>query len=213
MNVADNQNFAEKDEDEVEKFKIPSSTASDEQSDSKMPKISLAESSSVETEKMEVQDSIQAGIEETIPLTENKTNAELESTPFLSESKSKSNPEPPSACSNQKWTIGSKRTITDEEELRGFNPREPNYLPLVPDPDAEKVDLRHQEEDERKNSEEWMVDYALRQAVTKLAPARKKKVALLVEAFETVSPTPQWKTHRRHSSTAFAPARPIQACR
>ncbi|KAJ0037527.1 hypothetical protein Pint_23833 [Pistacia integerrima] len=213
MNVADNQNFAEKDEDEVEKFKIPSSMASDEQSDSKMPKISLAESSSVETEKMELEDSIQAGIEETIPLTENKTNAELESTLFLSESKSKSNPEPPSACSNQKWTIGSKRTITDEEELRGFNPREPNYLPLVPDPDAEKVDLRHQEEDERKNSEEWMVDYALRQAVTKLAPARKKKVALLVEAFETVSPTPQWKTHRRHSSTAFAPARPIQACR
>ncbi|XP_044488539.1 calmodulin binding protein PICBP [Mangifera indica] len=204
MNVADNQNFMEKDEDEVEKFKIPSSTASDERSDSKIQKISLAE----ETEKREVKDSVQRDTEEILTLTDNK----LESTPFLSEKKSKYNPEPSSACSNQKWTTGSKRTFTDEEELRGFNPREPNYLPMVPDPEAEKVDLRHQTEDERKNSEEWMVDYALRQAVTKLAPARKKKVALLVEAFETVIPTPQWKTHLMRSSTALAPARPIQAC-
>ncbi|KAL6184105.1 hypothetical protein ACLB2K_045509 [Fragaria x ananassa] len=62
--------------------------------------------------------------------------------------------------------------------------REPNYLPLIPGPEAEKVDLRHQMLDEKKNAEEWMLDFAIQQAVTKLAPARKKKVALLVEAFE-----------------------------
>ncbi|XP_044493670.1 calmodulin binding protein PICBP-like [Mangifera indica] len=214
MNVADNQNFEEK--VEVERFKLSSSMASDEERYSRMCKISLAESNSAEIQTMEVENPIQADIEETLPSTDNKTDSELESTPFLSESKSKSksksNPELPSACGNQKWTIGSRRTATDEEELRRFNPREPNYLPLVPDPDAEKVDLRHQMEDERKNSEEWMVDYALRQAITKLAPARKKKVALLVEAFETVIPSPQWKMHLGRTSSTFALARPIQAC-
>ncbi|KAL0375518.1 UNVERIFIED_CONTAM: Calmodulin binding protein PICBP [Sesamum calycinum] len=85
-------------------------------------------------------------------------------------------------------TTKCKKQILDGEELGAFNPRAPNFLPLEPDPEAEKVDLRHQELDGRKNAEEWMVDYALRQAVTKLAPARKRKVALLVEAFEKVMP-------------------------
>jgi hypothetical protein len=66
--------------------------------------------------------------------------------------------------------------------------------------------------DDRKNSEEWMLDYALRQAVTKLAPARKRKVALLVEAFEKVLPTPKYETHMRHTSATFSHTRPIQAC-
>jgi hypothetical protein len=100
----------------------------------------------------------------------------------------------------------------DLEEEREFNPREPNFLPVVPDPEAEKVDLRHQMMDDRKNSEEWMLDYALRQAVTKLAPARKRKVALLVEAFEKVLPTPKYETHMRHTSATFSHTRPIQAC-
>ncbi|KAK6933876.1 Calmodulin-binding domain, plant [Dillenia turbinata] len=43
--------------------------------------------------------------------------------------------------------------------------------------------------DDRKNAEEWMVDFALQRAVNKLATARKKKVALLVEAFETYAHT------------------------
>ncbi|KAF2322466.1 hypothetical protein GH714_017188 [Hevea brasiliensis] len=101
----------------------------------------------------------------------------------------------------------------DLEEERKFNPREPNFLPLVPDPEAEKVDLRHQIMDDRKNAEEWMLDYALQQTVTKLAPARKRKVALLVEAFETVLPIPNYETHIRHAPAAFShTTRPIQAC-
>ncbi|KAK4406321.1 Calmodulin binding protein PICBP [Sesamum angolense] len=108
-------------------------------------------------------------------------------------------------------TTKCKKQILDGEELGAFNPREPNFLPLEPDPEAEKVDLRHQELDGRKNAEEWMVDYALRQAVTKLAPARKRKVALLVEAFEKVMPITKCDLHARCTS-AFDNARPIQAC-
>ena len=61
--------------------------------------------------------------------------------------------------------------------------RGPRYLPLEPDSEAEKVNLRHQDMEERKGTEEWMLDYALRQVVSKLTPARKRKVELLVEAF------------------------------
>ncbi|CAA7398484.1 unnamed protein product [Spirodela intermedia] len=78
----------------------------------------------------------------------------------------------------------------DPGDLRLYNQRAPKFLPEEPDPEAEKVDLRHQLPEDRRNSEEWMVDYALRRAVDNLAPRRKKKVALLVEAFETVLPTP-----------------------
>lgn len=104
-----------------------------------------------------------------------------------------------------------KRLKEEEDNPRRFNPRDPNYLPIVPDKEAEKVDLRHQMMDERRNSEEWMIDYALRQAVTRLEPARKRKVALLVEAFEKVMPVPKvmsiskWETH-------LTSPRPIQAC-
>ncbi|XP_054813541.1 calmodulin binding protein PICBP-like [Prosopis cineraria] len=113
----------------------------------------------------------------------------------------------------RKW-IGSerrKRGVQDEDEMRKINPREPNFLPLVPDPEGEKVDLKHQMMDERKNAEEWMLDYALRQTVTKLAPARKRKVALLVEAFESVIPMPKCETRMRNKSS-FAHPWPIQAC-
>lgn len=126
---------------------------------------------------------------------------------------SNANEEMPLACKNPSWTIRSKRPVEELEESRNFNPREPNYLPVEPDPESEKVDLRHQMMDERKNAEEWMVDFALRQAVTKLAPARKRKVALLVEAFEKVLPTPKYEAHLRHTSAAFIHARTVQACR
>lgn len=110
---------------------------------------------------------------------------------------------------NRKGVIRRKRNDEDDDELRNFNPREPNFLPLVPEKEKEKVDLRHQMMDERKNAEDWMVDCALRQAVNKLAPARKKKVALLVEAFETV--IPKCESHLRNKS-GFSHGRHIQAC-
>ncbi|KAM0981290.1 hypothetical protein ACFX2A_014639 [Malus domestica] len=91
--------------------------------------------------------------------------------------------------SNLKKMILLNRFIKAMENVKKFNPRGPRYLPFAPDPEAEKVNLKHLYMDDRKNSEEWMLDYALQQAVARLTPARKRKVSLLVEAFETVIPT------------------------
>ncbi|CAK8543136.1 unnamed protein product [Lathyrus sativus] len=91
--------------------------------------------------------------------------------------------------SNLKKVIMLRRFIKALEKVRKFNPRGPRYLPLEPDSEAEKVELRRQDMEERKGTEEWMLDYALRQVVSKLTPVRKRKVELLVEAFETVVPT------------------------
>lgn len=104
-----------------------------------------------------------------------------------------------------------RKTTENVEEIREFNPRAPQFLPVEPDPEAEKVNLRHQLMDERKNVEEWMIDYALREAVSKLAPARKRKVELLIEAFETIMPLPMCETPLQAIS-GFTHARPIQAC-
>ncbi|CAJ2679335.1 unnamed protein product [Trifolium pratense] len=112
---------------------------------------------------------------------------------------------------NRQWPAKNKRPMKDSEQMRKINPRKPNFLPFVPDAEPERVELKHQMMDDRKNAEEWMLDFSLRQAVTKLAPARKKKVALLVEAFETVMSTPECETHTRNNSP-LVHARPIQAC-
>uniref|UniRef100_A0A0E0KQN6 Calmodulin-binding domain-containing protein n=1 Tax=Oryza punctata TaxID=4537 RepID=A0A0E0KQN6_ORYPU len=97
-------------------------------------------------------------------------------------------PDPTGAASSQRkrWNIAKRTTSEQGEKMHLFNPRAPNFLPVEPDPEAEKVDLRHQMMGDRKNAEEWMVDYALRRAVNKLARAQKRKVEMLVQAFETV---------------------------
>ncbi|KAL3637194.1 hypothetical protein CASFOL_019493 [Castilleja foliolosa] len=95
----------------------------------------------------------------------------------------------PKHWSNLKKWIVLQRFIRELEKVKKFNPKKPNPLPLNPDPEAEKVNLRHLTVDGKRNTEEWMLDYALRQAVSQLAPTQKKKVALLVKAFETVAPT------------------------
>ncbi|KAL1362242.1 hypothetical protein HN51_010509 [Arachis hypogaea] len=101
-----------------------------------------------------------------------------------------------------------KRIEKDDEQLRKIKPRKPNFLTLVPEPEPEKVNLKHQIMDDRKDAKEWMLDFALRQAVTQLAPVRKRKVALLVEAYEKVMSLPKCESH----NSPFAHARPIQAC-
>ncbi|KAG8053946.1 hypothetical protein GUJ93_ZPchr0001g31621 [Zizania palustris] len=96
-----------------------------------------------------------------------------------------SDPTDAASIQRKKW---NKRTSEQGEQIRPFNPRAPNFLPVEPDPETEKVDLRHQMMGDRKNAEEWMVDYALRRAVNKLARVQKRKVEMLVQAFETVLP-------------------------
>ncbi|XP_047942001.1 calmodulin binding protein PICBP-like [Salvia hispanica] len=100
----------------------------------------------------------------------------------------KSEKKAPKHWSNLKKWILLQKFIRELEKVRRFNPKKPQHLPLNPDPETEKVSLRPQTVEERKSAEEWMLDHALRQAVSQLAPTQKKKVALLVKAFETVVP-------------------------
>ncbi|KAJ8765495.1 hypothetical protein K2173_014617 [Erythroxylum novogranatense] len=209
-NVVQNQDILEEDQVGASQFKIHTSVDSEQNTDSRMYKINLDNNSyTADVEKIEDEDCFKLGTTETL-CTDNEGTGSV-SHCAMPHFGSNFEPELASTCSKRKWTIQSKKPIKDSDEQREFNPKEPNFLPVVPDPEAEKVDLKHQDMDDRKNSEEWMIDYALQKAVTKLAPARKKKVALLVEAFETVLPMPTFKTLRRHSSP-FPQSRPVQAC-
>lgn len=129
----------------------------------------------------------------------------------------KSEKKAPKHWSNLKKWILLQRFIRELEKVRKFNPRKPQHLLLNPDPEAEKVNLRPQTLDGRKSAEEWMLDHALQQAVSQLAPTQKRKVALLVRAFETVVPPQedsqvQFRDPRlRNSSLAAMLARDNQA--
>ncbi|PHT79102.1 hypothetical protein T459_17154 [Capsicum annuum] len=87
----------------------------------------------------------------------------------------------------QKWIL-LQRFVKELEKVTKINPRKPRYLRLNPDPEAEKVNLTTQTADERKRGEEWMLDYALQLAISQLGPTQKRKVELLIKAFETVVP-------------------------
>ncbi|GJN16735.1 hypothetical protein PR202_gb03756 [Eleusine coracana subsp. coracana] len=112
---------------------------------------------------------------------------------------------------------GRRRTSTEEgsKQMRPFKPKAPNFLPVETGPEAEKVDLRHQAANDPRDAEEWMVDYALRKAVKKLARAQKRKVEMLVQAFETVLPAAtSEKKPLQHDDdkNTFTLSRPSQAC-
>lgn len=82
----------------------------------------------------------------------------------------------------------------------------------------ENVVLRHQYMQERKPSEEWMIDHAIGEAVNRLSDRQESKVKVLVGAFETViSLTDQSHAtpEPKHDVNAKAPLpniRHIQAC-
>ncbi|MCO5615044.1 hypothetical protein L7F22_069332 [Adiantum nelumboides] len=68
---------------------------------------------------------------------------------------------------------------------------------------AEVVTLRKQMMQERKQAEEWMLDYAIEEALQKLVPSKESKVKALVEAFESVIPQKEADvTARDHQSEA-----------
>ncbi|GLT63160.1 hypothetical protein SLA2020_357410 [Shorea laevis] len=127
------------------------------------------------------------------------------------EGKASSNHKPKS-WSNLKNVIVLKRFVKALEKVRNFNPRKPHYLPMQCDPEVEKVHLRHPTVEERKNADEMMLDYALRQVISSLAPSQKRKVALLVQAFETVIPLPETGNGLRYSAAAFSQTTTFQAC-
>ncbi|KAF3777912.1 hypothetical protein EJ110_NYTH32950 [Nymphaea thermarum] len=106
----------------------------------------------------------------------------------------------------------STYVIEDRNEGRMFNPRRPRFLPINPDPERERVNLRHQMMDERKKAEEWMLDYALRKTVSRLAPSQRKKVTLLVAAFEAIMPSSKCEARRNPAAVSSTYTRSLQAC-
>uniref|UniRef100_A0A7N0VF77 Calmodulin-binding domain-containing protein n=2 Tax=Kalanchoe fedtschenkoi TaxID=63787 RepID=A0A7N0VF77_KALFE len=98
--------------------------------------------------------------------------------------------------SRLKQVVLLKRFVKALDKVRELRFKDPQLLNSVPNPEMEKVNLKHQTLDEKRLADEWMLDYALRQAVAKLTPARRKKVELLIEAFETVIPLTKNETPR-----------------
>ncbi|KAM5578013.1 calmodulin binding protein PICBP-like [Rosa sericea] len=117
----------------------------------------------------------------------------------------------PKRWSSLKKFILLKRFVKAIEKVRHLSYRKPHYLPLDPDPEAEKINLRRQEIDDKKSADEWMLDYALQKVISKLPPAQQRRVALLVEAFETVLPFPDIRTDQR-SKSIDSTAADLQAC-
>ncbi|KAI6673754.1 hypothetical protein NL676_001660 [Syzygium grande] len=113
--------------------------------------------------------------------------------------------------SNVKKLILLKRFVKAMDKTRKFKPRMPRSPSSDLYPEAEKVNLRRQSTEERKKSEEWMLDYALRKVISNLDPAQKRKVALLVEAFETVVPSQGAESPISTNSSLSSPVRHAKA--
>lgn len=190
---------------------IATSTCFEESDHTEIYGFSSADDCIRTSDKIQLEDKTMVEAEETYAKPNIKSPEKDEA---ITNAGSDSNKPLPETFSNLKWKTNkvSKRPIENYHLLKKFNPRPPRYLLPEPNPEAEKVDLRHQMMDERKNVEEWMIDYALQQTVTKLIPARKRRVALLVEAFETVMPLPKYEAHPQHPAASYTHARPIQAC-
>lgn len=103
----------------------------------------------------------------------------------------KSDPEKPKNWSKLRKLMLLKRSMKALEKARKPNLRATQSLPVNLGKEEEKVNLRHQSMAEKKKAEQWMLDYAVQHIVTKLTPARKRRVSMLVEAFEAVVPLPE----------------------
>ena len=116
----------------------------------------------------------------------------------------------PKSWSNLKKLILLKRFVNALEKVRNINPKRPRRFPSDANLEIEKVFLKHQTAEEKKNAEEWMLDYALQKVVSKLAPAQRQKVTLLVKAFETILPFQVAENSPRFSPTMEPQANPVQ---
>ncbi|XP_057502977.1 calmodulin binding protein PICBP-like [Actinidia eriantha] len=207
--IDEDSNQSDKDCHENRSFEIRGSMDSEDQTHSGRNQGSVTQKANEDIDEVVLEYPTMSEPEESFPSAKNEASTQVK--PAFCHGGGHSSQEMHKAP-NHLRIIKSKGYVEDLEDPRKFDPREPNYLSIEPDPEAEKVDLRHLSMDETKNEEEWMLDYAIRQAVTKLAPARKRKVALLVEAFEKVMPIPKYESHMSHTQAALAPVRSIQAC-
>ncbi|KAL6138035.1 hypothetical protein ACLB2K_063323 [Fragaria x ananassa] len=117
----------------------------------------------------------------------------------------------PKRWSSLKKFILLKRFVKAIEKVRNVSYQKPHFLPVDPDPEAEKNNLRRLELKHSKSADEWMLDYALQKVIAKLSPPQQRRVALLVEAFETVLPFPDIRTHPRSKAIGSTEA-DLQAC-
>ncbi|MED6209984.1 hypothetical protein PIB30_059805 [Stylosanthes scabra] len=98
-----------------------------------------------------------------------------------------------------------KRFVKALEEAREVNRRRrlrERPLSRAGSLGTEKADTERNITEEEKNAEEWMIDYALQKVIAeppRTPTKRKPRVALLVEAFETVVPLGQLDSNRRPS--------------
>lgn len=74
--------------------------------------------------------------------------------------------------------LNGRRLMSDSQKMQRRSMR------VIEKQDPETVRLRKQLIQERKQSGEWMLDYAIEETVQKLAPTGEPKVKILVQAFE-----------------------------
>ncbi|CAI9099734.1 OLC1v1036596C2 [Oldenlandia corymbosa var. corymbosa] len=159
----------------------------------------LSESQSVTSESAESQELTEKNHQEDPHEGTNKESATMQvsidgsiTTQEIKKQESQSGKKPdkksPSNWSNLKKWVLLQRFVKELEKVRKINDTKPRQLQLETDPSSEKLSLRRPTGDEKKKAEEWMLDYALQQVVSQLAPTQRRKVALLVKAFETVVP-------------------------
>ncbi|KAK4749870.1 hypothetical protein SAY87_027319 [Trapa incisa] len=119
----------------------------------------------------------------------------------------------PNHLASQRWSnlkkyILMRRFIKAMEKTKNLGRRIHGYPSSEVSPEHEKVNLRQQLVGER-SAEEWMLDYALQKAVSTLDPAQKRRVALLVEAFERVNPNPAGKTLNNMNASSPSTVGPL----
>ena len=124
------------DQDDLsDKESLTDSTISDNSKQSNRTERVYSEGLNQKEEKIESWNGMIQKQEESAPKEQNKTNQKMST-----------------SWSNLKKVILLRRFIKSLEKVRKFNPRGPRYLPLEPDSEAEKVNLRHQDMEERKGT-------------------------------------------------------------
>lgn len=81
----------------------------------------------------------------------------------------------------------STGTLTSDRPT-GYQRMRRRSFSVIETQGPEGVTLRKQMMQERKQTEEWMLDYAIEEALHRLAPSGESKVKALVEAFESIIP-------------------------
>ncbi|GFY90502.1 hypothetical protein Acr_07g0006990 [Actinidia rufa] len=173
-NIDEDQNQSDKDFHEDQSFKIRGSMDSEDQTHSGLKQVSVTQKANEDIDEMVIENPTMSEPEESFPSAENEASTQAK--PAFCRGGGPSSQELPKAPNNM-MLIRCKGSVENLEDPRKFDPREPNYLSIEPDPEAEK-----------------------------------RKVALLVEAFEKVMPIPKYESHLSHTQAAFAHARPILSC-